>query len=624
MINLFRCGLPIAILASLLLTACSSKPMQEDVITQKAVEQGKIPVTIMLRSTFSINAFEKAAEEKFPNLDIIQDGYYTASMTATQLEKRMEQDDMGDVIMTWPLEVGEKYWEDQLLDLSALPLTSKYHISKLNEISRDSKLYFLPGPAQIRGIVYNKTLFEEKGWEVPKDFDGFISLCQEIEKSGIRSLQLGLGNKDILNTAFVGFGYIESFSKPKDASSIANFNAGKGSFGDHFSPALDTFQKLIDTGVLQKNDLNLRYVHREKMFFTRECAMIEDSVLLTRTMPQKYDCTDEFGLMPFFSPGENGDWVSLFPVCYIGLNKHLAEKPNQAKYDLVMQLMEYISTPEGQTALAADTGAMYSSLENMPLHTDVPEIEDLRNSLEQGRSAVFPKLKNAQSALYTGLAGMINGEMSKADVIKLVDEENRNPPTEEPLEVLGNATKDFSMTETGNFITDVMRNESGCEIALFLDHGRDGMENNKGVTAKLYEGELTTADITRIMPNLSRGEKGELLKISMTGADLIKTLEHSISLDDNQSGWFYYFSGLCMEFDPTAQPGSRIRKITDANNKQIEPTREYTVAIMDTIVPEEFVITSEATGKKISDLLVEAITTSKSITPSGDGRFTIF
>lgn len=149
--NLFRSGLPIAVLALLLLTSCSEKPVQpvqNDIVTQKIAEQGKIPVTVMLRSTFSINAFEKAAEEKSQNSDIIQDGYYTAAMAASQLERRMEWDDLGDVIMTWPHEVGEQYWDERLLDLSAMPLSSKYHVAALNEISRDGELCFLPGPAR--------------------------------------------------------------------------------------------------------------------------------------------------------------------------------------------------------------------------------------------------------------------------------------------------------------------------------------------------------------------------------------------------------------------------------------------------------------------------------------------
>lgn len=66
--------------------------------------------------------------------------------------------------------------------------------------------------------------------------------------------------------------------------------------------------------------------------------------------------TDQFALMPFFSPGTPCDWDRLYMVCYIGLNKHLGEPQNKKKYDPVMQLMDYISTPEGQLALAADTG----------------------------------------------------------------------------------------------------------------------------------------------------------------------------------------------------------------------------------------------------------------------------
>ena len=70
--------------------------------------------------------------------------------------------------------------------------------------------------------------------------------------------------------------------------------------------------------------------------------------------------------MPFFSPGTPCDWARLYMVCYVGLNKHLGEPQNKKKYDLVMQLMDYISTPEGQIALAADTGAMYSSVKKVP------------------------------------------------------------------------------------------------------------------------------------------------------------------------------------------------------------------------------------------------------------------
>ena len=56
--------------------------------------------------------------------------------------------------------------------------------------------------AQVRDIVYNTILFEEKGWKVPYDFNRFIALCRTIEARGIRSIHLGFGNSELLYTAF--------------------------------------------------------------------------------------------------------------------------------------------------------------------------------------------------------------------------------------------------------------------------------------------------------------------------------------------------------------------------------------------------------------------------------------
>lgn len=615
----------LVIMLCLLMTACTSKDesgTQEDILTQTVVERGKTPITILVKYAFSINTFEKAVEEQFPSIDIIQVGNYTGNMGTAEYNRRLANDDLTDIVMTWPLEVGEVYWEDRLLDLSALPDTGKYNISMLNTIARDGKLYYLPGPSQVRGILYNKTLFEENGWTVPQNFEEFTALCETIEASGIRSLQLGFSNPEVLDTAFVGYSYGTCFGRPTDAQWLTNYNKGEGSFGEQFGPALDTFQSLIDKGIWKKEDLELDYAEREQMFVNRQCAMVEDSVLMARMGHTLYGSTDEFALMPFFTPGANGDWARLYPVCYIGLNKHLAEPENKKKYDMALEVLNYISTPKGQEALMGDTGAMFSSLVEVP-PPEIPEIRELLPALKQGRFAIFPTLKNAQDALRKGLAGMISGELSKEDVAKMVDAENLSPPAQQPIPILGNAEEDFSIIETGNFITDAMRDASGAEIALFLDNGKDGKYNGKGVSGRIYQGDLTSVDVACILPDLKHGEAGVLQKVTMTGADLLKTLEYSISVDDNKTGWFYYFSGLSMDYAPAAAPGSRIGEITDADGKKIDLEKVYTVAIMDGSVSEEYLQTVESTDISISDLIMDAISTKKNISPSGDGRFRV-
>lgn len=607
------------------LSSCTQKPLLEpsDILTQKPTSSEKIPITILVKYAFSINSFEEAVEKKFPQIDIIQVGNYTRDMGKAEYTSRLEHDDLTDIVMTWPLDVGKQYWEDRLIDLSGMNFTSKYNISILDTISDKGKLYYLPGPSQVRGIVYNKTMFEEHNWEVPKNFEEFEELCQTIEESGIRSLQLPFQNSEVLDTAFVGYSYADCFSKPVNSQWLTDYNEGKGSLRDNFLPAFDTFQTMMDAGIFKKSDLDVDYAEREKMLFTRQCAMVEDSFLMAQMGFSQTGSTDEFAIMPFFSPNADDGWARLYMVCYIGLNKHLLESENKEKYDLVLQLMEYISTSEGQAALAGDTGAMFSSLvgEAPP---DTPGIEELIPVLEQGRYAVFPELRNSQNALREGLKSLLKEEMTVDEIIKKVDRKNTSWTDDiEFPKLLGTAMDDFTMIETGNFVTDAMRKQSGCEIALFLDNGKDGKYNGKGVGARLYSGDVTLTDIDRILPDLKHGETGTLWKVTMTGENLLKTLEYALPVDNNIRGWFYYFSGLRMKFDPTAQSGERVIEVTTADGSDIDLNKSYSIAVMDNTVEEEYLISCEETDILISDILIQEVQNAKSISPSGDGRFTI-
>lgn len=220
------------LLITVLVSGCSNNKeiVSDDIISQKHLSVEKTPITVMVKYGFAINTLEAEVERLFPQIDLIQVGNYTYN-GSPELEKRFEHDDITEIVMTWPLEAGEKYWADRLLDLSGFPFTGQYNISMLDTISRDGKLYYLPGPSELRAIVYNKTLFEENDWELPTSFEEFIELCNTIEQSNIRALQLNFWNKEILDAAFIGFGYRESFSTPENVKKLDDFNQkGEGGF----------------------------------------------------------------------------------------------------------------------------------------------------------------------------------------------------------------------------------------------------------------------------------------------------------------------------------------------------------------------------------------------------------
>lgn len=272
-------------------------------------------------------------------------------------------------------------------------------------------------------------------------------------------------------------------------------------------------------------------------------------------------------------------------VCYIGLNKYLADENNKEKYDMVMKLMEYISTPEGQKALASDTGAMFSSMKGTS-SPNIPEIQDMIKTLDSGRYAIFPELKNAKNALRTGLADLLRGTITKQQLMENVDIENATPQISKKPEVIGKANSSFTLKETVLYIVDIVKKELNCEIALFLDNGKDGLYNGKGVSGRIYEGDITIDDVPRIMPDFKSGDKGLLSKVKMTGQQLIDTLGKSPSFDNTEANWFYYFSGLKMEFNLTAKAGKRIKSITLENGDEIDLNKIYSVAVMDGSVSE--------------------------------------
>lgn len=79
------------------------------------------------------------------------------------------------------------------LDLSQEPWAANYEdwATKANTV--DGSLYgFSTWGVDYEGILYNKTLFDEKGWKVPTTWDDFLTLCDTIAKDGIVPFYEGL------------------------------------------------------------------------------------------------------------------------------------------------------------------------------------------------------------------------------------------------------------------------------------------------------------------------------------------------------------------------------------------------------------------------------------------------
>lgn len=121
-------------------------------------------------------------------------------------------------------------------------------------------------------------------------------------------------------------------------------------------------------------------------------------------------------------------------------------------------------------------------------------------------------------------------------------------------------------TNLGNLSADAVRNASGADI---------GFVNGGNIRTSIPVGDITFGKVAELFPF---GNTVQVKKI--TGADLIKVLEISVSGYPATQGGFLQVSGLTYVFDPKQAAGSRIVEVT-VGDLPLDTDAEYTVAIND-------------------------------------------
>lgn len=121
-------------------------------------------------------------------------------------------------------------------------------------------------------------------------------------------------------------------------------------------------------------------------------------------------------------------------------------------------------------------------------------------------------------------------------------------------------------TNLGNLSADAVRAAAGSDI---------GFVNGGNIRVSLEVGDITFGRLAELFPF---GNTVQVKKI--TGEDLLKVLEHSVSGYPAAQGGFLHVSGMSFVFDPANEVGSRVVEATVGGNP-LNTEAEYTVAIND-------------------------------------------
>lgn len=121
-------------------------------------------------------------------------------------------------------------------------------------------------------------------------------------------------------------------------------------------------------------------------------------------------------------------------------------------------------------------------------------------------------------------------------------------------------------TNLGNLVTDVLRQRTGADIAVY---------NGGGIRASAQMGEITLEMAMDIL-----AFQNEVVTLEMTGARVVEMLEHGIAAYPAVSGRFLQVSGIRFYFDPARPEGDRITRVL-VGGSPLASDRTYTVATND-------------------------------------------
>jgi len=326
-----------------LLVLCSILPGCK----KESASGGKIPIRFMYwNKEDSMAELLKLIRERLPDIDF-QFEFVDTSSFDTIYKVQMAAGEGPDIIDERPNYFGVD--NGYALDLSPYPVVKKYTESGIDAMSFNGKVYGLPGVSWFGGYFYNKGMFDEHGWTIPKTYAEFLDLCAKIKAAGIKPIANPIKNPNYLMHYALSYITPTFLRQPEGMDFDKDFAAGRTTLSAHFLPYMEEWAEVVKRGFVTKEDLGMDADQAIDEFAMGKAAILDSGPWDVDTLYAK-NPNLKLDMMPFVGKKAETGWLFGGPGVRFGINAKLAEKGNEKKLDAAIRILELISTPEGQKA----------------------------------------------------------------------------------------------------------------------------------------------------------------------------------------------------------------------------------------------------------------------------------
>ena len=270
-------------------------------------------------------------------------------------------------------------------------------------------------------MVYNKTLFEENGWEIPSTYAELKDLCAKIAEQGITPWFMPGADGWQHQLAFFQIGGVYEEATPGLYDAL---NTNQATFADNekMLEVLNEFKELSDAGYFGEDWIGTDSTNLGNEFGDRNIAMAMANSSYIQQIKDDTGTEDEFGM--FLIPLGDNTWYPTNPA-----GPTMFGYKGTEHEDLVKEFFNFVTTTE----------SLQEILDNSPAFTNVDMNDDAIEQHwlpeEEEFLATVDDSKKSVSVLQTGtkytndywmqfgqdMVAFCQGEMEANDVLANMD-----------------------------------------------------------------------------------------------------------------------------------------------------------------------------------------------------------
>ena len=398
---------------------------------------------------------------------------------------------------------------------------------------------------------------------------------------------------DMSQILFNTMNYEDTFQGISNGKWLSDYQKGEGTMVGHMEAAAEKYLKLFDDGVLTLDLWNVEPGYRSRKLYDYHTSLmtIESQQAYgfnTQLNEENPDNIHEIGLMPIYTSDEpDSGYLYAIPRSFIGITQAGASDP--AKLEAMLQIMDYISTPEGQKLLISGDDYFGFLKEDTSLGSNFyTEVMDTINSGRIIPTFYFEGDNHGdyvETYMHDTTADLVNGTVTVEEWLKGADEYRDKALAPKNQEIFGTTPETLLPLQTAYIDGLAYLSSMDAEI------GYVPVSAYYGTQTYFYSGDITD-DMIGLVTTANRyyistiDDDMEFVVVEMTGQELL-----DVALANGDNG-MAAFAGVEMTYSLSGENGEQYVSLK-IDGEDMDPDKTYRVAslrgaVMHNKVVEEY------------------------------------